>query len=140
MSSYWLTFVDEQDDENPVLAALTVPLGDRNRLGRHARVVLAAADLQHDQHRASNIAFLADVTHWLQARHHLSWTELDVDLDAATTDLRRAPGCVVLDASPLAMIVAATGGRGLDQALAAQVVAVRRAIDSALRAPNSTSC
>ncbi|MFT3855695.1 MAG: hypothetical protein QM733_23635 [Ilumatobacteraceae bacterium] len=134
MSSYWFTFVEEQTEEGSTVTAISPARTDRRGLDRSARAVLAAADIYRDDHPNDTVVFLAEVTHWLADRHDLTWPSLDVDLDAAITNIAEWIEAVVIDVSPLALVIVATGGRGIDPSIAAHLEPVRRAIDETLRA------
>lgn len=141
ISDYWLVFVAEPSDDDWPIELVAVPACvGRVKLHRASRVVMAAADAYHDAHPARGVVFLASVTSWLRERHELSWRELLVNLDEALSDLQRCAAAVGIDASPIAVVIVATGGGDTDPSIARHTELVRSAIASLLRSQTETIC
>lgn len=135
MNPYWLIFAEEQTNpDKPTITAISPIYADRQRLGHDACIVLAAADIYRDEHPTDTVVFLAEITHWLAARHDLTWPILHVDLDAAINDIVERIDAIEVDVSPLTLVIVATGGHGLDPSISTHVAPVRRAMEAARRA------
>jgi hypothetical protein len=137
ITDHWLAFIADSPDDSPAQITAIPASTRREHLGRAPRVVLAAANAYHDAYPDHSVVFLASVTRWLGVRHDLSWSELRVDLDEALGDLQRCASTVRLDASPIAVVIVATGGAALDSSLGRHASPVRNAIEAAIECHGS---